>query len=283
MKLFKKLMILGMLIPFMSACGPKTYTITWTVEGNIVETDTVNEGVVPTYGGDIPTKQGDAQYTYTFSGWAPEVVEAKENTNYTAQFTSTVNNYTVKFVDGETTLQTLTVAYGTTPEYTGEPLTIKMPTEEESTVVAFYVFDGWDKEIVPVTCDATYSAVWTPVTLFEICYTDCANAVAMTFGEEYVDQLVKTTNWETKGLIYFSVNVGQSLGTITNAASYLNALATSGLSYTAIYPMALDETSGYYVGTYLNEVTGAVCYPLAASSGTNVIIQMQFTHVNLLG
>lgn len=54
--------------------------------------DKVKEGSVPAYTGETPAKHHDtAGYYYAFSGWSPEVVEATEDTSYTAQFTECTN------------------------------------------------------------------------------------------------------------------------------------------------------------------------------------------------
>ena len=46
--------------------------------------------------------------------------------------------------------------YGATPSYGGTPY--KSPDESNS-----YVFKGWDKEIVPVTGDVTYTALFDAI------------------------------------------------------------------------------------------------------------------------
>ncbi len=84
----------------------KTYTITWHDEnGSVLETTTVAHGTAPTY--TAPDKPADAQYTYTFAGWKAEddtvytgtLPQATANASYTATYASTMNTYTVTFVD----------------------------------------------------------------------------------------------------------------------------------------------------------------------------------------
>ncbi|MBR3298792.1 MAG: hypothetical protein IKI64_06255, partial [Clostridia bacterium] len=135
-----------------------TYTVTWVNEdGTELEVDEeVEYGTMPTYDGEEPIKEGDAQYSYTFIGWDPEVSEVTGDITYTAVFEEVVNTYTVTWVNwDETELEVdEEVEYGTMPTYDGEE-----PTKEGDAQYT-YTFIGWDPEVSEVTGDITYTAVF---------------------------------------------------------------------------------------------------------------------------
>jgi len=133
------------------------YTIKWVNwDGSEVRTDTE----VP-YGTELevpedPTREADAQYTYTFKSWTPEVKMVTGDAVYTAVYDKEVNKYTIKWVnwDGSEVRTDTEVAYGTELEVPEDPT---RAADAQYT----YTFKSWTPEVKTVTGDATYQATYT--------------------------------------------------------------------------------------------------------------------------
>ena len=116
--------------------------------------------------GSTPKKASTAQYTYTFLGWSTDSTattadsnalnNVTENRTVYAIFSETLKTYAITFVkaqeDGGGTLQTVNVAYGEMPAYTG--------TTPTTTKTGWYRFTGWTPALATVTGAATYTAVF---------------------------------------------------------------------------------------------------------------------------
>ena len=131
----------------------ETYTIIFMDGDVILEEKQYEYGEIPTYS-EIPTKEKDDKYTYEFIGWDKDITEVTQDTIYTAVFKKVTEKYTVSFMVDNITLQTEELEYGVLPTYKGN-----VPTKEEEGKI--YIFTGWDSEIVNVTGDKIYTAIFT--------------------------------------------------------------------------------------------------------------------------
>ena len=140
--------------------GVRKYAIVFKFGETVVASYELAHGATVTIP-DAPTRDA-VDKVYTFDGWytaeegGEKVTEISVSGDaaYYARYTYVTRKYTVTFKNGDETLQSAEVEYGTTPEYKGET-----PTKQ-ATAQFTYTFKGWDKEIAAVTGDVTYAATF---------------------------------------------------------------------------------------------------------------------------
>ena len=132
------------------------YTINFVnYDGSLLYTTTAAYGYTPEYVGDTPTREADAQYTYTFAGWSPTIGAADANATYTATYTEVIREYTITYyVNGEI-YTTESYAYGAA---------VAAPTYAPEVGPTYFTFSGW---IVPDTMPAENLSVYATAAPFE--------------------------------------------------------------------------------------------------------------------
>ncbi len=153
------------------------FTVTWMDGETVLETDEeVEFEAVPTYNGELPTKEMTETSEYTFAGWATTVGGEKleelplvtADVTYYAYFAESARKYTITWViEGEE--YTSQCGYGSVPAYEGTPT--KPDSEDNS-----WKFDGWaltedgeKEETLPeVSGEAIYYAVFVVDKVFEV-------------------------------------------------------------------------------------------------------------------
>ena len=120
----------------------KNYTVTFKIDGNTINTQTVGYGKDATVPA-IPEKEG---YTQTAPAWDKDGKNITADTEINAVYT--INEYTITFTDENGVYKTLTVKHG-------EAVTMpEVPTKDGYTVT-------WETTIDKATGDATVKAVYT--------------------------------------------------------------------------------------------------------------------------
>lgn len=125
--------------------------------GSVLDLQSVHSGEIPVYGGSEPTKKASVAYTYSFTGWSPEIVAATWHTDYRVLFDSTLNQYKVTYLDYDgTELYSAMLDYGKKPSYSTIP-------KKANTVAYLYSFAGWSPAVENVVGEAVYKAAYDSV------------------------------------------------------------------------------------------------------------------------
>jgi uncharacterized repeat protein (TIGR02543 family) len=187
----------------------RTYDVYFKFGDILLYTTTAPYGATPLYEGALPTKVGDSQYSYTFSGWSPTVGAISGETTYQAQFTSVTLSYLIEwFYDSSdiTPLYAELVEYGSLPVYAGSTLTKASDAQYD------YTFSGWTPQVQLVTGNASYVA---------------------TFASEVKKYTITFTNYdEVLLLVYYNVPYGTLISyqgaTPTKAATTAEVFSFTG-------------------------------------------------------
>ena len=163
----------------------RSYTIAWQNDaGKTIDTTNVAYGTKPTH--TDPTKESDQQYSYSFSGWKPDIENVAGDATYKATFKKETRSYTITWQDDTgKTIDTTTVVYGTKPTHAD--------TTNNSDQHYTYSFSGWQPELKIVTGDAIYKAVFKQETIV----TPKPGWTCLNCGEENTDENAFCTNCAT--------------------------------------------------------------------------------------
>lgn len=212
-----------------------SYTATFVnYDNSTLYTTDVEYLETPQYGGNPnpPTRPADAQYTYQFSGWLPNVAPITANTTYEAQYTPTLRQYDIRFVNYDgTELQNSKWDYGATPVYTGSNPT--KPADAHYT----YEFSGWDPAIEPVSGETTYTAQYNSIakTYHITFYNEDGTTVFYEADFEYGTLPATPTNPEkpSDGIhTYVFAGWSPTLTTVTESATYTATFSDTQITYT---------------------------------------------------
>ncbi len=135
------------------------YKVKWlNHDGSTIKTDSLHYGDMPRFKGGSPTKASDNTYDYIWNNsWDKDLVAVTEDVEYTATFSEEYRKYTIIFYaeDGETEiLKKADYHYG---DVVTKPANPTKAADAANT----YEFAGWDKAVVNVAGDTSYTATFT--------------------------------------------------------------------------------------------------------------------------
>ena len=140
-------------ITLMAKWSVNSYTISWYINGESMQSSAVEYGIMPVFSGETPTKATTAQYIYEFTGWLPKVAIVSAAQTYVAQFSQTTRLYEVKFVSDDETIETKSVTY----ESKTSSIT---PNKEGYTLVGWYLYDEEFDFNTPIIQNIILTAKW---------------------------------------------------------------------------------------------------------------------------
>lgn len=261
--------------------------VTVTVDGESVSVDSVEypygtEETAIAVPAD-PTRDADAQYTYTFAGWTPAIAAVTGETVYTATYTQTLRSYTVKFVneDGESVIDTQTVAYGGTPTAVTAP-------EKAGDAQYSYTFAGWkdadgtiaDPTAITVQSDLTYTASYEQaVNTYRVTFvnddgTTVLDEQTLEYGATpvYAGETPETTKAQA-GHTYAHVGWTPDIVEVTGDAVYVAKYSDSTNTYTVRF---VDEDGRTLIGEPQTVAYGEM--PTVPADPTKADVTNQYTY-----
>ena len=206
------------------------YTITFkNDDGTVLQESNVKMGDLPLYKGETPKKESTSEFDFTFDDWNKKIINATEDTEYIAKYTSTKRKYKVTFVDEENNIlmDTIEYEYGTKVADIAKPEAPKKDVDDTYR----YEFIGWNPKLEDVTCDVTYKPSYSDI---------------------YIDYNVK-----------LSIN-NEKAGTVSGNGSYhyddsvtINAITNPGYTFDGWYS---NEEKVYDKETYTFNIKSNVSY-----------------------
>ncbi len=129
---------------------PRLYTVTWDVEG-VQTKQTYTYGQMPSFEGST-AKAPSAQYSYEFIGWDKNVAPVSGDVTYRAEYSTSLNRYTVTFDLGEEGTKTYTYTFG--HDLRDVVYNLGIP-EKSATAQYSFTFAGWKDQNGKSYADST--------------------------------------------------------------------------------------------------------------------------------
>jgi len=236
----RSILFISLLISMSSliSCGVKKYQVDFkNYNGTLLYTTEVEEGKIPVYEGEIPTKDNNEEVEYfEFVGWDNELTETYSDMTYTAVFIEHKRQFTIEFYNyDETLLYSEIFEYGEQIVYNGPN-----PYRPGNDEIERFEFMGWNKQLGKAYMNERYIAVYEPhIRKFLIEFCNYDNTVLYSDYFEYGDEIVYNGPIPTRATV-------NHVGYIFTGWDKPLGLAYSNERYMAIF----EEIHGVFTITF---------------------------------
>ena len=240
--------------------APQTYVAVWDTivnkyavkfrnwNGEELQSDSIEYGVVPQYSGDQPTRPTEDGIEYTFSGWDPEPVAVIADAEYFAQFNTQEIDFIVHFIQYEQ--DSVILAH-----YNDQLELLAVPAESD------YFVQWSDGEIdnprlVNIVSDTTFTAQFE-INRYDIAFFNWDETVlqrdTLDYGTMPQFRGEEPTRPEDQGIRYTFSGWFPTLEVATSNAYYTAQFTPENIEYNVL--VVLDGDTSVYTYYYGNEVS----------------------------
>lgn len=204
-----------------------------------------------------PTKEMTVAEVYTFNGWSltsggavssDALKNVTEDRTVYAAFTASARFYTITYYDGDTILRTEQLSYGTMPSYA--------PTK------VGYMLMGFEPELVAVTSDANYIAVFEESQDFAHATWDYISRMSKSGRASSVfnvgDERIETLTWSDGTTEELTLQIGKIYDDKTNDGTEVITIIPKNL---LSKPSAFASSNGKYLYAFEKEDYATILAP----------------------
>ena len=206
------------------------YTVTWKMDdGKLIDKTLVEDGALPEH--DDPVKPETAEFTYTFTGWSPDIAAVQGDTEYTATFSEVRRSYTITWKnDDGSVIDTTTVEYGTVPAHAD--------AVKDNTAEFTYTFAGWSPALASVSGDTEYTATFSSTkNSYTVTWKNDDGSVIDTTTVEYgtVPTHADAVKDNTAEFTYTFAGWSPALASVSGDTEYTATFSSTKNSYTVTW------------------------------------------------
>ena len=254
----------------------RNYTVTWlNWDGSELAKESYAYGTQPAYKGATPSRPATEQFSYTFTGWTPAVAKVTGDVTYTATFKEATNTYTITWkMDDGSVIAKETYAYGDMPSHAA-------PVKEQ-TAQYTYTFSGWNPAIVPVTEDATYTAVFkATVRSYKVTFLDKDGKVIEVQEVLYNEAAVAPQAPEVEGYVFIGWDTPFDA---VKSDLTVKALYEEVKDYTPsnLNALLVPKESDLQITLSWDKVEGAASYELRLVAGEKELFSQNTMGLNVI-